>query len=56
MMKRDDQNNIIVEQLVFAKVNIIKYKDRVSRYETNIGQYPKQSMYIKKIEPKCPHL
>ena len=21
-------------------------------YETNIGQYPKQSMYIEKIEPK----
>lgn len=51
MMKRDDKNNTIVEQLGSVKVNI-NTKIGCLCIKTNIGQYPKQSMYIEKIEHK----
>lgn len=55
MMKMDDQNNIIVEQLVFAKVNINTKIGCLGMKQISVSIQNK-ACTLRRSNPKCPHL
>lgn len=55
MMKRDDQNNIIIEKLGFAKVNM-NTKIGCLGMKQILASIQNKACTLRRSNPKCPHL